>query len=57
VARQVVVEIIGNDKQFTKTFDGATKSSSSFGQKFKAVGKAVAVGGALIGGGMLVVGT
>lgn len=50
MARQVVVQIIGDAKSFTKSLDEAAGRADGFGSKFSNVAKVVAAGGAIIGG-------
>lgn len=56
MARQIVVEIIGDNKRYTKALDGATGSTGKFGKSFD-ITKGLILGGAgLIGTALLAIG-
>jgi hypothetical protein len=57
VARQIVVEIIGDSKKFTKSLDDATDSTGTLGSKFNATGALMVAGAGLMAGAAIAVGT
>lgn len=57
MARQIVVDIIGDDRKFKSTMDSASGKVDGFGSKFKGVATKVAAGGAIIVGAAVVAGT
>jgi hypothetical protein len=56
MARQIVVELIGDPKKLTKSFDDAGKSAEGFGGKLKSIGKVAAVGALAVGAAVVATG-